>query len=79
MDHVVQALALYECFRGIPDALVFAGLAPGVLDHIILLAELILGDAEDLHAVVVRNGFFVEALLTGLLSDWGDDMFFKAG
>ena len=68
MNHDVQGLVAHIGLGGVPDAFVLAGLAPGVLDHIVFVAELVAGDAVDLHSVVVGDFLAVEAFLTGFLS-----------
>ena len=72
MDDEIDALAGYESLGSVPDALVGAGLTPGVLDEIELAAILVLGDTIDVHTVVVSRALLVELDLAVLLG--GNDL-----
>ena len=67
VDGVVHRVGGNEGLGHVPDALVVAALAPRVLNHVVLATVLVLGCAEDQHAVVVGQFPVVEALLAHLL------------
>ena len=67
VDEEVHRVGSDKVLGHIPGTFIVAGLAPGVLYHIILLAVLVLGHTVDMHAVVVGQFPVVETLLTLLL------------
>ena len=70
VDEEVHRVGGDESFCHIPGALVLAGLTPGVLHHVILLAVLILGHSIDEHAMVVGEFPVVETLLAQFLGSY---------
>ena len=68
MDHDIHALSLDEGLAGVPYTLVVTGLAPTVLNHVVLVAPLVTSNSENLHSVVVGDGLVVEPLLEALLA-----------
>ena len=63
VDGDIHRLTGYKGRGNVPDALVLATLAPGVLDHVEFLTILILSNTVDQHAVVIGQLEGVEALL----------------
>ena len=74
IDDDVHRLALHEVLGGIPYPLVLTRLTSGILYEEELTSDLVLGHAEDYHAVVIGELIVVIALLTILLRgvDLGD-------